>query len=175
VAIRRAGSSPSSTTARTDTTRHASVLDRGARPAFLADRVTYFHITEDRWHSVPSLLSAPDVDVPVQYPGELSLTSSSRETPGLTDPLPAGEFVAVTDPFANAVDLTGRITVALTIAADVSDFDLLIAVHLLAPDPVLLGDTVVRADDRDSLSSKTPWPRGEYVQLDVELPFCHVG
>ncbi|WP_399084558.1 CocE/NonD family hydrolase [Streptomyces sp. BBFR2] len=36
------------------------VLGRGERPAFLGDRVTYFHVGEDRWRSAPKLPGGED-------------------------------------------------------------------------------------------------------------------
>lgn len=172
------------------------ILGRGDRPSFLADRVVYFHVGEDRWRSGPDLPGTgaaldlyPDTDGRLARSRPESLTTElvldprragdpDREIPAEDSyfadatPLRAG-ITFTSDPLSEPVDLSGRPHALLTLSSDLPDFDLMISIHLLRDDAVhWLGETMFRARYHESLRHVTPWPAGEEVAVELTgFPF----
>ncbi|GGK31987.1 X-Pro dipeptidyl-peptidase [Streptomyces camponoticapitis] len=121
------------------------VLARGPRPAFLADRVAYFHIGEG-WRHAPALPQG--ASRPLRLP-ETTLTLDPAlvgdEPDGFREELGEDAFVHI----APAHDVSGRPSAALTLTSDLPDFDLLVGLYLLRDDATLLGEAVFRAGHRD--------------------------
>jgi uncharacterized protein len=169
------------------------VLGRGPRPDFLADQVVYFHTGENRWRFAPTvpsgqtrrwhlsatgLADAPPAEHTAHLPVDPRTVAddSSDEPDGFTAPWPprGTALVYPSAPLPDPLDVSGRPTAHLTVASGLPDFDLLAELYLLRDkdSAVLLGDTVVRARYRASLTHATPWPRGEQVRVDLtDFPF----
>jgi hypothetical protein len=170
------------------------VLGKGDRPDFLAGRVVYFHSGEDRWHSANSIPSgrmerwylnaggALSETPPARYSEDLavdprSLAGAEGDKPaGFAVPWPphGGALAYTSSPLPDPLHVSGRLGVHLTLSTDLPDFDLLVEIYLLrgtAP-AVLLGDTVIRARYRTSLTHASPWPPGEAVSVELtDFPF----
>jgi hypothetical protein len=137
-------------------------LGKGDRPEFLADRVTYFHIGENRWRTTKTLPAAEDsLDLHLAAANTLTPTTPTLTTltpttltlpidphKALTRPeqfepeafvFPISDLAThpesllhQTNPLPNPVDITGTPTVQLTLSADIPDFDLLVSIYLLS-------------------------------------------
>ncbi|MFI0899310.1 CocE/NonD family hydrolase [Streptomyces sp. NPDC020983] len=174
------------------------VLGLGERPAFLADRVTYFHVGEDRWRAAPDLPGGTglrlhpvaDHGLTPEAPTEhrrltLLLDPATAGAPERAQPpahrvftddrpfaLPAGPGTAVhvTAPFTSPVDVTGRPAASLTLSSALPDFDLLAGIHVLPAEgsPRLLAEAALRARHH----AGTPWPADHPVRVELrDFPF----
>ena len=147
------------------------VLGRGPRPEFLADRVTYFHIGENRWRTSTSmpvgdnalhLHPAPGATLTATAPGATTLTvtidprkASARpeqfETETFVFPLTAltsypEALVHLTAPLTDPLDVTGCPSAHLTLSSDLPSFDLLVSIYLVRADTATkLGEHPFRA------------------------------
>lgn len=132
-------------------------LGRAERPPFLADRVTYFHIGENRWRTSPTI---PQGEHALDIPAAATLTLNPRNASARPTQFEAETFVFpladlsahqesflyITDPLPDPIDITGRPTAHLTLSSDLPDFDLLVSIYLVRADnAVKLGEHPFRA------------------------------
>lgn len=170
------------------------VLGRGGKPGLLTDRVVYFHSGQDAWRCAPDLpagpeflrlypvdgglaVAAPSVPQTVEFRADpRTVTEDSRNDPdedtyfGDGAPLRhTGNLVLTTEPFVEALDLSGRFHARLVLASELADFDLLLGAYRVHDDgkTTLLGEALFRARYHRSLRAATPWPAG--VPTPVEI------
>ncbi|HEV3359617.1 MAG TPA: CocE/NonD family hydrolase [Pseudonocardiaceae bacterium] len=159
------------------------VLGRGERPAFLADRVTYFHIGENRWRTSPTLAQGeesldlrPDATLTID-PTKATARPTQFETETFAFPLAdlqahQESVLHLTDPIADPINITGRPIAHLTLRSDLPDFDLLISIYLIRDDTAIkLGEHPFRARYHASLTAPTPWPTIPTSVILPDFPF----
>ena len=160
------------------------VLGRGDRPAFLADRVTYFHIGENRWRTSPTVPQGeealdlnPHTTLTID-PTRASTRPTHLETETFLFPLPdlqipqEESFLHQSDPLPDPIDITGRPTAHLTLSSTLPDFDLLISIYLVrAGTATTLGEHPFRARYHASLATPTPWPATPTPITLADFPF----
>lgn len=147
------------------------VLGRGERPPFLADRVTYFHIGENRWRTSPTIPQGTESLTLRSEPRALPIDPRNAATrpaqfEAATYVFPLADLqthqeslLHITEPLPDPVDITGRPSAHLTLSSDLPDFDLLIAIYLISADKAIkLGEHPFRARYRASLTTPTPSP-----------------
>ncbi|MEV4314158.1 CocE/NonD family hydrolase [Actinocrispum sp. NPDC049592] len=166
-------------------------LGRGERPAFLTDRVVYFH--EDTWVPSAGIPSGPQALT--LYPsGKLLARNASEETqvvelaidprkdenrdiqPEETRFVSAigslSGLVHTSSPVGEVLDLAGRPWASLTLSSELPDFDVVTEIYLLRGEQAIwLGEAPLRARHRDSITTASPWPSTVEITVELSFPF----